>query len=463
MRPLRILAIVLSAALGGTALTACQPGVASELARRPYLTDVVGTSATVNWGTDRSASTAVVKWGPSSGSCTANTTSASRTSITVNGVSEYQWKATFTVAADTEYCYRVFLGSDLDLLGGEASPRFRSQLPNTNLSSYSFAVFGDWGKSGSDGRNPHQANVLSRIASSGSRFAISTGDIGYPAGSQKSYGDIDQRGADLSNVFAPDFWPVPGKSLPLFPAVGNHSPDQTFLTNWPEARAAANSGGRFAMEAFPSINGSDPASYASAWYAFNAGRARIYVLTTAWKGSNVGSGSQYENDYEAHWEPTDAQRQWLVNDLRTNPTPLKLAFFHYPLYSANSSQESDTFLQGANSLEGILGSNGVDLAFTGHAHVYQRNRAVPGGLVNYVTGGGGASLATTRVCSGIPVEYAIGWDNSDAVGTACGSAPVPTSIDRVYHFLKITVNTTSVTVTPTDELGRTFDVRTYNV
>jgi hypothetical protein len=31
----------------------------------------------------------------------------------------------------------------------------------------------------------------------------------------------------------------------------------------------------------------------------------------------------------------------------------------------------------------------------------------------------------------------------------------------VYHFLLVTVNGNTVTVTPTDEMGRTFDIQTY--
>jgi len=40
---------------------------------------------------------------------------------------------------------------------------------------------------------------------------------------------------------------------------------------------------------------------------------------------------------------------------------------------------------------------------------------------------------------------------------------VPTDDAQVYHFLKVTVQGTSVTVAPTDSLGRTFDVQTYTV
>src|SRR5205823_4558214 len=60
--------------------------------------------------------------------------------------------------------------------------------------------------------------------------------------------------------------------------------------------------------------------------------------------------------------------------------------------------------------------------------------------------------------------YAIGWSYSSSThGSACGSAPRPATIDRVFHFLLVTVNGSQVTVTPTDELGRTFDVQTFNL
>ena len=44
-------------------LTACTPPVATQLTRRPYLTDLVGTSVEVNWATDRSNMVASTSWG----------------------------------------------------------------------------------------------------------------------------------------------------------------------------------------------------------------------------------------------------------------------------------------------------------------------------------------------------------------------------------------------------------------
>jgi len=80
--------------------------------------------------------------------------------------------------------------------------------------------------------------------------------------------------------------------------------------------------------------------------------------------------------------------------------------------------------------------------------------------VSYVTGGGGATLEPVSRC-GAPVAAAIGWSYSSNHGSACGSLSAPATIDRVFHFLLVSVNGSNVTVTPTDELGRTFDVKTY--
>ncbi|HEY3535101.1 MAG TPA: fibronectin type III domain-containing protein, partial [Pedococcus sp.] len=58
--------------------------------------------------------------------------------------------------------------------------------------------------------------------------------------------------------------------------------------------------------------------------------------------------------------------------------------------------------------------------------------------------------------------YGIGWSPSKLKGSACGAAVAPTAASQVYHFLKVTVSGSSVTVAPTDSLGNTFDVQTYN-
>lgn len=150
-------------------------------------------------------------------------------------------------------------------------------------------------------------------------------------------------------------------------------------------------------------------------------------------------------------------------DLQAHPGGLKFAIFHFPLYSDNKTESSDTWLQGSASLEGLLASNGVQIAFNGHAHIYQRNQKPnANSLITYITGGGGAKLEPADNCSSIDA-YAIGWTYTTATGSACGSATPPNDLQKVFHYLVVAVNGTQVTVTPVNALGQTFDNVTYSL
>ena len=451
---------------------AATPGYALELDRYPYLTDLVGLSVEINWATDTSGAAGSATFGAVDGSGNCNPTTsvtASRTSITVGTVSEYQWKAVLTLPATGTYCYRVALGT-LDLLGSDPSPQFTTQVGAGSAEPFSFAVFGDWGQTDSQGDNPDTANLMSQIASSGVRFAVGTGDNGYPSGNQTNAGDLRQTGANVSAIFGPSFWTVPGRSIPFFPAPGNHGISSGTATrstdeiNFPQDVAVATSGGSYVRETYCCVNGTASASYPSVWYAFDAGNARFYVLEADWGDTNVGTGTVYANDYAAHWASNTPEYQWLQSDLNAHATELKFAFFHYPLYSDQKAQNSDSYLQGTASLEGLLASNGVNLVFNGHAHLYERTLPTgPGTLPTYVTGGGGGTLQPiAEIGCSANDAYGIGWSPTRSVGSSCGAAPVPDAAARVFHFLKVTVDGSTVTVTPTDELGRTFDVVTYD-
>ncbi len=438
----------------------------TPLTRYPYLTDVVGVNATVSFGTDQSKISAVVKWGQVGVEpCDAHTTTATKFTVSVNGLGEYQWKAQLSpLLPDTAYCYRPYFGtSQIDLLGSDPTPQFVTQVPAGSTEPFTFAVLGDWGKTYADG-NPDQANLMQKIAASGARFVVGTGDTGYPAGSQKSYGDLQQTGLDISAVFGPQYWTVVGKSIPMFNSIGNHAPTTTFRDTWPADAVTAASGGQYQMESYCCVDGITARDYMTGWYAFDEGNTRFYILDASWDGANLGTGSQYQDDYDVHWA-AGAQHDeytWLQNDLAAHPAALKFAVFHYPLRSDQSSQTSDSYLDAPGHLEGLLNQYRVAIAFNGHAHLYQRNTAPAGGIVSYVTGGGGAALSTIGGAGCAPTDaYGIGWSPSSGTGSRCGSAPTPTSATQVYHFLLVTVNGNTVTVTPTDEMGRTFDIQTY--
>ncbi len=443
-----VVSLVVVASLG----LVWSPASASSpvLRRYPYLSEVVGNSATVNWATDRSLSTGSATWGVVSGAdCTpTNTVNATKVSITVGSTSEYQWTAVINFPSAGTYCYRAQLGA-VDLLDTDPSPRVTTAARPG--SSFSFAVMGDWGAGTTD-----QANVMSRIGASPASFAVTVGDNVYTSGTETEYGDLTQ-----GNVFPSQYLPAIG-SRPMFAAEGNHgfSTYLPYLQNFPAPTAAATSGGRFAPETYCCISTlSGSKKYPSAWYAFNWGSARFYVLEGAWADSQ----GAYQGDFLAHWNgpvagcgPCGAELEWLQNDLATHQGTLKFAFLHYPLYSDSSNQPSDTYLSGAANLEGLLANNGVGIAFSGHAHHYERNYPQIAGqpLVTYITGGGGAAAGSVSSCSAFDA-YAIG-----SGGSSC-RAPRPGSNANVFHFLLVTVNGNQVTVTPTDSTGRTFDVQTY--
>jgi chitodextrinase len=458
-------------------------GASPVLTRAPYLTDLTQTSMRVNWATSAQY-TGVVQYGPP-GNCTANSAIATTAGapITIGSVKEYQNSVTVSgLAASTTYCYRVTnTGSaPVDLLGSNPSPQFATLVPAAGTAPVTFGVLGDWGDttnssdntSGAVNRN--QAGVDAQIAASGSQFVVGAGDLAYPGGTQTTYGDLNQAGVNVSAVFGPSYWAVPGQSIPFFAISGNHGLNSTFITNWPESATSAASGGEYGMYPYPSIDGAAAANYPTSYYAFSAGSARFYMLDAAWGDTNTGSatggscGSRcaaYQVDHDAHWTPTSPEYTWLKQDLAAHPGGLKLAFFHYPLYTNNGTQVSDIYLDNlpgsSASLEQLLHEGGVDLVFNGHAHIYERNIATPGGVTSYVTGGGGASAEPVSSCTGTDA-YALGWSYGSAKGSACGGATPPASDSQVYHFLKVAVNGTSVTVTPVNASGGTFDQKTYN-
>ncbi len=265
----------------------------ANLTRSPYLTDLVGRHVAVNFATLQSATNGSIRYGAvdGSGGCAPTTTvAADRITIQVGTVAQYQWTAQVDLPAAGTYCYRAYLGAT-DLLNGNPSPKFTSQVPLGGTSGFTFDVLGDWGQVDATGGRD-QANLLAQVAKSGARFAVTVGDNGYPNGSQVDYGDL-QHPADTSAIFGPGYWGVPGATIPIFTAAGNHGlagVQHTDITTWTQARAVATSGGRYQNDVYCCLNGTFSANYGSEWYAFDVGNARFYILDSAWGDTNGGHG-----------------------------------------------------------------------------------------------------------------------------------------------------------------------------
>jgi Calcineurin-like phosphoesterase/Purple acid Phosphatase, N-terminal domain len=431
---------------------------APTLTRAPYLTDPTTSSMLVNWATLSGGAPGTLTWGPAGGSCAESSAPASTSSFSVQSTAETMYSAKATgLQPGTTYCYQILVASTPLL----STPGTFHPLP-IGTGQFTFDVFGDTGENAS-GQNPNQDALYKEMAQSGADFALSTGDIAYPGGTQDNYGDLQQAGPEISNVFGPTGWPIAGGAIPFMPVLGNHGRISAFLQNFPEPSNVVASNGIFQMVNYPGQDGATTASYPTDYFAFNVGQTRFYVLDADWTDSNIGNSTSYGQDYLNHWAAGSAELAWLQNDLATHPGGTKFALFHYPLHSDNATESTDTYLNGINSLEGLLSNAGVKFVFNGHAHMYQRNNPIMG-IVSYVTGGGGATLEPTggNGCSQTDA-YSIGWSPTTGSGSKCGNAPVPTSASQVYHFLKVTVNGSTVTIAPTNALGQTFDVQTYNV
>jgi hypothetical protein len=458
-------AVAVAAAVVGLAASPAGPASAAPtaLTRNPYLTDATATSVRITWAAPAGSADRFVAWGPAGGSCAQYSTVATGVPFTVVTTSETSWTARLgNLAPASAYCYTITDGSTSVVAG---PIRFQT-LPASggDAANFSFDVIGDTGFNGTTGSNPDQDRLYAEMASSGASFVLTTGDVAYPDGSQNNYGDLINTGANTSAVFGPDGWSTMGQSEPTFPVLGNHGRTATFLQNWPTSDALAASGGQYAMVTYPGQAGAATATYPTAYYAFDVGPARFYVLDADWTDSNVGTSTLYGQDYLNHWAPGDAEYEWLKADLAAHPGGLKFATFHFPLHSDNATETSDTMLQGTNGLEGLLAANGVDIVFNGHAHMYERNAPVIGSMVSYVTGGGGATLEPTagHGCTSVDL-YSIGWDPTAGVGSRCGTgATTPASPSQVYHFLHVSVSGTDVTVAPENALGTVFDQITYH-
>jgi hypothetical protein len=292
--------------------------------------------------------------------------------------------------------------------------------------------------------------VLRQIGQSPASFVVTVGDNAYPSGDEDSYGNIG-KGA----VFARDQLPLIGPR-PVFAAQGNHGFLQNlpYLRNFPSDTIARASGGRYRQDEYCCIApmGAATEDYASAWYAFTWGNAR-FMLDSAW----ADGPADYQADFLAHWNgpvkgAASVARARVAQDLAARAaTPVSCVL---PLPAVqHQRQPSNPFTSGAAGLEGLLASNGVNVAFSGHAHVYERNVPQVGNLVTYVTGGGGAPLSRIGSCSDFDA-YALGLESS------C-RAPIPNTPLDVFHYLLVTVDRDTITVAPTDSGGKPFDLQTY--
>jgi hypothetical protein len=234
----------------------------------------------------------------------------------------------------TLYHYQVFadvipLGADSIPLSGDFT--FRSAA-GPDQSRFTFVLFGDT-------RTQHEVHraVVERILTWQPDFAIHTGDLvehGGEAAEWQTFFSIEQE------LLA---------RTPFFPILGNHE---------------GNSPLYFDLFYLPGNE---------RWYSFDYGNAHFVCL---------------QADNFADLSPESEQVRWLEADLVASDRLWKMAVFHVPAYSSLFREQNDPRTR--QVLAPILAAHGVQVAFSGHDHGYQR--LVVDGVTYVISAGGGAPL-----------------------------------------------------------------------
>jgi hypothetical protein len=213
----------------------------------------------------------------------------------------------------------------------------------TTDTAIAFAVLGD---NGSGGRN--QMAVAEQMAltyqTTPYGLVLLAGDISY-------YGSIEDR---FQDVFVEPYRPLIEAGVGWELAIGNHE-----ITESKSEDAVA------AIQAQVRAFGK-PGTY----YAVRHGPMEVFVIDTSIP-LHTGEGGRQ-------------QLEWLDGALAGSSAPWKVALMHHPAYSSGAHGSE---LRVRETVQPLLSRHGVDLAFAGHDHHYERTYPQDG-VVWIVSGAG---------------------------------------------------------------------------
>ena len=443
----------------------------AQLKRYPYLTDVVGNSATVNWATDRSATSAVVKWGTAgaapatpaprprrapSSSSTASPSTSGRRQLT-------------GLTPTPQYCYRVYLGTS------PARPARHRPLPTLLLPdpgrlepAVHVRRLRRLGRGRLERHEPRPGEPDARSPPAAPASPSRPATTPTTPAARPTTATWSSPAPNTSAVFGPNFWTVPGRVDAALPGARQPRLQQraSLSSTGRRTRRSPTSSGRYLSETYCCLNGTTSKRLPERLVRVRRGNARFYVLEAAWANTNVGTATSTRTTTTTTGRPALPSVEWLQNDLATHPRAAQVRVLPLPALLGQPRPRARTRSSRApDSLEGLLSRYNVDIAFNGHAHIYQRNRNAAGRPPDLRHGRRRREARADRQGARLQPHRrlrASAGRTRNSVGSACGAAPVPTSKDRVFHFLQVSVNGTTVTVTPTNSLGQTFDPITYN-
>jgi hypothetical protein len=199
-----------------------------------------------------------------------------------------------------------------------------------NPQPLTFAVIGDMG-TGQAPQYETARQLLKSHATSPFELVVMVGDNMY--GSQQPRDFVDK--------FEIPYGPLLRMGIPFYGALGNHDdPDNRHYPKF-------------------NMNG-------QRYYSMTRGPARFFFFDTNFM------------------DP--AQVKWIDAALAESRDDWKIAVFHHPIYSDGNRHGSNVALRVV--LEPMLVRHGVDVAFTGHDHIYERVKEQKG-ITHFVVGSSG--------------------------------------------------------------------------
>ncbi len=246
-----------------------------------------------------------------------------------------------------------------------------------------FAVIGDWGTGDHDG-----AGTARQMFAAHQRapfdFIIAAGDNIYPNGSGRHFGkNFEQPFADLIK-----------NRVNFYSVLGNHDVDA----------------GRQDQCQYPLFNMGGQNYYK---FVGGNGMAEFFMLDST--------------DFDR------SQLTWLENSLRVSRAKWKIAVLHHPIYSSGKKHGSAVGLR--KQLEPLFTRYGVNVAFSGHDHIYERTMPQQG-IQYFVTGAGGKTRRGD---------------------VDLGSSIRAASFDEDNHFMLIELDDTQVSFQAISETGTVVD------
>ena len=311
---------------------------------------------------------------------------------------------------------------------------------------------------------------MAQIANERRRFAVTTGDNGYPVGQPEQLRRPPADRRDTSAIFGPRC----GGAGQLDPALpGGRQPRACPERRSPPASRrtgrrtspSRTSGGRYQNDVYCCVNGSAPAELPSAVVRVRRGqRPLLRAGRRVGRPRTPGPARRTATIRSSHWAPTSPEYLWLQADLTAHPSGLKFAVLPLPALLRPAERELRHLPAGRHEPRGAARARTASTspsAGTPTSTSATRRERQRAGPVSYVTGGGGAQAQSTgTVQHQRRVRASAGRTRTTRARRAAARRsrrrpPRSTTSSRSRSRARRSPST------PTDSTGRTFDVQTY--